>query len=67
MDKKACTELIVGLVEIVDDKLGGPVMDLPVVDKIERKFIESVVDIIWELEVDINNHVINHDPMPWSA
>lgn len=62
--KKLCKELIIEFVELVDDKIGGPIMDLPVVDAIERSIIENSVDFLWLIPIKIHDV---EDLMPWSA
>jgi hypothetical protein len=62
--KELLKELLVDALEMVDDKIGGPVMDLPIVDEIEKNIVHVVVDVLWSLatkETDV------HDVLPWSA
>ena len=63
-NKKQCKEFLIGFVEYVDDKIGGPIMDLPAVDKIERNIVESIVDIVWLLPLKYQDA---DELFPWSA
>lgn len=47
------------IIEVIDDMIPvvGKLMDLPVVDKIEQKVIDTLVDVAWEINFnDIDEH-----------
>lgn len=63
--KKLFEEVIIDLIELIDDKIGGPIMDHPIIDDLERRMIHLLVDVLWdkmkEKSIEIN------DVLPWSA
>ena len=63
--KNQFKEILVEIVELIDDKIGGPVMDLPIIDKLEKEIVEAIVDMIWLLPPIEYSHV--DDLFPWSA
>lgn len=42
------------IVEVIDDMIPvvGKVMDLPVVDEIEQKIVDVVIDYVWDFNID---------------
>ena len=48
MDDKTIREAIYFAIEIIDDKVPmiGPILDLPFVDEIEKKAVDTIVDTV---------------------
>ena len=63
-DKEKCKAIVLNVVELMDDKIVGPVMDTPIVDAMERKIINTLVDWMWELKFDIDE---KEDICIWSS
>ena len=61
-DKELLKEIILEVIELVDDKIGGPIMDHPIVDKIEAKIVDILVESLWIIKVEDKD-----DIMPWSS
>lgn len=62
-EKAKVAKTVLHVVEFVDDMLPivGKVMDLEVVDKLEERIVENIVDSV------MDNLDGSEDPLPWSA
>ena len=61
--KELVKESVKEIIEIFDDKVIGDFMDFPLVDKLEEKLVEVVIDSLWLTTTTI----IDETFMPWSA
>lgn len=61
-NKELCKEVLLEFVELFDDKIGGPIMDLPCVDALEIQIVNIVVEAVLGMhDQDVD------DLFPWSA
>ena len=66
--KEDVKRIVLEIIELIDDKLFGDVMDLPCVDELEAQIVDCVVDYTWDRATAtkaFNN--TDADLFPWSA
>ena len=51
-------------IEIIDDIIIGEIMDIPIVNKLEEKLVEVVIDALW---IQHEGTPIDNTFLPWSA
>jgi hypothetical protein len=61
--KELVKESVKEIIEIFDDKVIGDFMDNPLIDKLEEKLVEVVIDSLWLT----NTTIIDETFMSWSA
>jgi hypothetical protein len=59
-----CKDVILEVLEIIDDKIGGPLMDITYVDEMEKTFVSCLVDALWTGNIE---NILDDDILPWSA
>jgi hypothetical protein len=73
--RETVKESVKEIIEIIDDKIIGDIMDIPIIDKIEEALVNALVDSLWKFEakeadgVDKLDRVITENSpfLPWSA
>jgi hypothetical protein len=76
--RETVKESVKEIIEIIDDKIIGDIMDIPIIDKIEEALVNALVDSLWKFEAkgadsanstDKIDRVINENTpfLPWSA
>jgi hypothetical protein len=59
-----CKDVILDIIEMIDDKIGGPLMDITYVDEMEKTFVSCLVDELWTGNFE---DILRDDVLPWSA
>jgi hypothetical protein len=65
-EKQWCKAQLTAFIEAIDDTLPviGKAMDLPIVDALEKRAVDILVEAIWP---SLSHAHANHDVCPWSA
>ena len=61
--KKLVKESLEQMVEVLDNHIPivGSLMDLPIIDALEKSAVDNIVDIAWQISLDIHDCTYIHD------
>lgn len=64
-EKEEIKRCLYGIIEVLDDQIPmvGRAMDLPIVDSLEKRAVDAVVDVLWDAPCHVD---LSEDALPWS-